>query len=184
MDDGMINYTEYSIEKKSTGSDTVKRLLKTMAWWLLPVGFIIVGLASTATTWVVFLFPIGMIIAIPFSRHTYKASFLEYEYALVAGVMRFAIVNGAMKRKEWFEAKLGDMTTVAPYEGDYKTKADSAKVDITYEAISSFESPDVYFGIYKNEEGKDCIVYFEATNKLLKLAKFYNRNIVIKEVRF
>jgi len=184
MDDGMINYTEYSVDKKSTSKDTVRRLLLTMAWWMLPVMIIIVGLASTATTWVVFLFPIGMIIAIPFSRHTYKSSFIEYEYALVAGVMRFAIVNGAMKRKEWFEAKLGDMTMIAPYEGEYKTKADAMKPDITYEAISSFDSPDVYCGVYRNEDGKDCMVYFEATAKLLKLAKFYNRNIVIKEVRY
>jgi len=184
MDESMTNYAEYRVEKKSTASDIGKRMLIGFAWFMLPMIFIIVGLSSTSLTWMVFLFPIGVIIAVPFGRHNVKATFKEYEYALVAGVMRFDIIDGTMKRKEWFEAKLGDMTIIAPYEGEYKAKADSISAEIRYEAISSFDSPDVYFGAYRNDEGKQCIVFFEATNKLLNLAKFYNRGIVIKQVRF
>jgi hypothetical protein len=184
MDESMTNYAEYRVEKKSTSKDFWKRILIGFAWFMLPMMFIIVGLSSTSLTWAVYFFPIGVIIAVPFGRHNVKATFKEYEYALVAGVMRFDIIDGTMKRKEWFEAKLGDMNMIAPYEGDYKTKADAVTADIRYEAISSFASPDVYFGTYRNEEGKQCIVFFEATNKLLSLAKFYNRGIVIKQVRF
>lgn len=180
----MTNYTEYRVIKRSDSKDIIKRFFLVIAWCMLPMVFIIVGLSSTNLTWMIYLFPIGMIIAIPFGRHTFKATYKEYEYALVAGVMRFDIIDGTMKRKEWFEAKLGDMTMVAPYEGEYKTKADSFNADIRYEAISSFDSPDIYFGTYRTEDGNQCIVFFEATNKLLNLGKFYNRNIVIKQVRF
>lgn len=184
MDTGMANYTEYRVEKHTTSKDVWKRVFLTIAWFMLPMIFIIIGLSSTNLTWMVYLFPIGVIIAIPFGRHTLKMTYKEYEYALVSGVMRFDIIDGTMKRKEWFEAKLGNMTMMAPYEGEYKAKADAVNADIRYEAISSFDSPDIYFGIYNNEEGKQCIVFFEATNKLINLAKFYNRNVVVKQVRF
>lgn len=180
----MTNYTEYRVSKRTESKDIVKRFFLVIGWIILPLLFVIIGISSTSLTWMMYLFPIGVIIAIPFGRHTYKMTFKEYEYALVAGVMRFDIIDGTMKRKEWFEAKLGDMTTVAPYEGDYKAKADAVTADVRYEAISSFDSPDIYFGTYRNAEGKECIIFFEATNKFLGLAKFYNRNIVIKKVTF
>jgi hypothetical protein len=184
MDEGMSNSAEFRVAKKSTGTDSLKRFFIVLVWYMPAILFLVIGLASINFKWVIYLIPVAMVIAIPFSRHNYKRSFIEYEYALVSGTMRFDIVYGSDQRKEWFNAKISDMTLFAPYEGDYKAKADAVQAVNKYEAISSYESPDLYCGVYKNESGEQCVVIFEATNKLLKLASFYNRNAVVKKVRY
>lgn len=184
MDEGMTNYMEYRVAKNTTARDRLKRFIIIFGWSILPLMLIIVGLAVKPLTVLIYMTPVGVMIAIPFGRHQYHMSFIEYEYALVAGVIRMDKIYGSIKRKPWFEAKLSDMTLLAPYEGGYKTKADAFQADIRYEAASSLDSPDVYVGTYRNEEGNQCVLFFEATNKFINLAKFYNRNIVVKQTRF
>lgn len=184
MDEGMTNYTEYKVVKKATGREKLNRFLLVLVWWLIPLVVIVLALSVKALAWMLWLTPVVVMLVIPFGRHTYKMTFIEYEYALVSGAMRFDIINGAAKRHEWFEARLSDMTLLAPYEGQYKEQADKVDAKYRYVAISSYDSPDIYCGVYKNEDGEQCVVIFEATNKFINLAKFYNRNTVIKQVRF
>ena len=44
-------------------------------------------------------------------------------------------------------------------------------------------SPDAYYAILE-KDGKSTAVYFEATNKMLKVLKFYNRNTEVTPVRY
>ena len=182
----MSNYAEHRVKKETTSADIIKRFFLIFAWVIFAVLPVLVGLSSTNLFAIIWLFPVTCMISIPFGRHTVKTTYIEYEYAVVTGVMRFDIVNGAMKRKSWFEAKIGDMSLLAPYEGANQKQADMAmeKAAHVYKAISSMESPDLYVGLYKNEKGEECVVLFEAITKFLKIAKFYNRNTVVKQVRY
>ncbi|MCL2518903.1 MAG: hypothetical protein FWF15_10110 [Oscillospiraceae bacterium] len=186
MEEGMSNYAEYRVKKENTAVDTIKRFFLILAWVIFAILPVLIGLSSTNLTAVIYIFPVTCMVSIPFGRHTFKMTYIEYEYAVVTGVMRFDIVNGAMKRKSWFEAKIGDMSLLAPYEGAALKQAELAmeKAVHVYKAISSMESPDLYVGLYKNEKGEECVVLFEAINKFLKIAKFYNRNTVVKQVRY
>ena len=44
--------------------------------------------------------------------------------------------------------------------------------------MSSLQAPDLYYGIFMLGEDK-CVVYFEATEKALKILKYYNHSTVV-----
>jgi len=187
MEDGMANYAEYRVSKVSKPIDVIMRIGLIFSWILIALAPVLIGLSSTSLTGIIWIFPVTAALAVPFGRHTFRMTYIEYEYAVVSGVMRFDIINGASKRKPWFEVRIGDMTLLAPFQGGYKMQAEQVMEDKNakvYFAVSSLESPDIYVGIYRNEKGEECIVLFEAINKMLKIAKFYNRNTVVEKVRF
>ena len=75
------------------------------------------------------------------------------------------------------------MTLIAPYDGEYKSEADSAEVSRRCYGVSSMSSPDIYFGLY-TDKGKKCAVFFEATEKTLKVIKYYNSEVILSKTRY
>ena len=50
--------------------------------------------------------------------------------------------------------------------------------------ISSPSSDQIYFSIYKKEDGSKGVVFYEGSNKTLQAFKYYNsQNTVVKEMR-
>ena len=70
-----------------------------------------------------------------------------------------------------------EYTMIAPYAKE-REKADSAEIVHRCYCVSSMSSPDVWFGIYTNEAGEKCAVYFEVVGKTLKCLKYYNADAV------
>ena len=57
--------------------------------------------------------------------------------------------------------------------------------EVTYSAVSSVDSPDKYYAAFETPEGKRCVFYFEATEKMLKLCRNYNSaHTVVTKVRY
>lgn len=51
-----------------------------------------------------------------------------------------------------------------------------------YEYCSSLSSPDIYFALFE-QNGAQSVVFFDATEKALKIMKFLNKEaIVMKQV--
>ena len=73
---------------------------------------------------------------------------------------------------------MNQITYVAPYEGEYKAIADKEYAN-RLEIVSTMSAPDVYFLTYKDENGKEGIVFFEACSKSLKAFKYYNSAITV-----
>ena len=63
---------------------------------------------------------------------------------------------------------------------DYKNIWSAA--DATEDYRGDTKSPDSYFAL-SEKDGKNTVVFFEVTNKMLKVMKFYNKATVITEVR-
>ena len=55
-----------------------------------------------------------------------------------------------------------------------KEKAELYGATQSYSALTTPTSPDAYFATFENEKKEKCIVYFEATEKALKICRFYN----------
>lgn len=107
---------------------------------------------------------------------------VAYEYSIVSGEIEFAKIFGDRFRKKWFTAKLSEMEIIAPYDGIYADKADKGNYDRIYKAISSFDAPNIYYGIWQDEDGKKCIVFMEMIPKSLKMARSYNHTTVMTKL--
>lgn len=182
MDQGMTNYAEYRVMKKVEGTYRLKRNLYKTAFAVLPFATIIIGLSIQPI--LLWLTPVFVMIAIMLGRQLYRYFQIDYEYSVLMGQIKVEYVYGNVRRRNMIEARFRDMSVIAPYEGEHKAKADAPDIKKRYEAISSFSSPNVYFGTFTNEEGERSVLFFEATNKILSLARLYNPSVVMKKVTY
>lgn len=168
------NYFEYAVVAANEGKLKLKRVLLVIAYILIPIAFLSLCIATK-------LIPLGFFtaliaVAVPF--FTWRYVQLEYEYQIAKGEMRFSKIYGGKSRREFLKVRIQDMSLIAPYNDEYKAKADAANVK--YYAVSSMSSPDVYFGLFKNEKTKETsVVFFEAIPKFVKISKFYNSSATV-----
>ena len=79
--------------------------------------------------------------------------------------------------RELCRVRVSAMKTVAPYSGEYKAIADAVKESNRIEAVSSMSAADIYFGVF-DRDGAEYAIFFEATEKTLKVLRYYNQNTV------
>ena len=167
------NYFEYSVQAANEGAHRRTKIL-------FIVGYVLFAAVFMTLVFISKLIPLGAFVVVATAvlvHFTWKYVELEYEYIIVRGEMTFAKIYGGRARHEFLNVKLQDMSLIAPYNDRYKAKADAA--DKKYYAVSSMKSPDVYFGAFKGKNSENCTVFFEATSKALKLAKFYNSSATV-----
>ena len=176
------NFAEYTVEKKLEGSYRLKRALLKIALWLpLPL-ICLVFILLSIPIWVI-LIPVYPLIWIKILKPCfYPYVYIEYEYQVVSGEMRFAEILGRCKRRETVTVRISDMSVIAPYRDEYKAKADAPDIEKRYFAVSSMSAPEIYVGIFEND-GVKSAVFFEPTNKVLGLLRFHNRLTVVEKVR-
>lgn len=177
------NYAEYTVEKKAEGSYRLKRVLLKIALWLpLPI-ICIVFILLNIPIWVI-LIPVYPLIWMKILKPCfYPYVYIEYEYQIVSGEMRFAEILGRCKRRETVNIRISEMSLIAPYRDDWKAKADAPDIGKRYYAVSSMSAPEIYVGIFEDDNGVKSAVFFEPTNKALGLLRFHNRLTVVEKVR-
>lgn len=169
------NYFEYCVEAKNEGKLKLKRILLILAYILFPIIFF--SILCMFKLYVLGCFIVLFTAIIWF--FTWRYVQIEYEYQIVKGEMTFSKIYGRKSRREFLKVRLQDMSLIAPYKDEYKTRADAA--ENKYYAVSSMSSPDVYVGIFTDEKTKKTsAVFFEATAKTVKLAKFYNSSVTVE----
>ena len=126
----------------------------------------------------IFFLPFFVFLAAKIGPITAAYGEISYEYSIASGEMEFSKIYGDRFRKKWFEVKLSDMEIIAPYDGMYADKADNGSYGKVYKAISSFDANNIYYGVWDDENGVRCIVFFEMIPKSLKMARSYNRSTV------
>lgn len=182
MDSGN-NYAEFTVEKKCEGAYKMKRIgMKLLLWMpLFLLGLLGQLITRTPVIWVI-LIPVYPLIWLKILKPTfYPYVYIEYEYSIVGGEMRFAEVLGKCKRRELFAVKIGDMKAIAPYEEPYKAAADNPEIKKRYELVSTMKAEELYYAIFEKDE-EPCVVFFQPTNKVLSLLRFHNRLTVVKRV--
>ena len=117
---------------------------------------------------------------------TWKYTKPEYEYSVTSGRVTFSVIHGKRSRKEMLNFAIKDCLQIAPAtEREWIERLEIYDPEITYSALSSINSPDKYYAAFENEEGKRCVFYFEATEKMLKFCRNYNSShTVVTKVRY
>ncbi len=182
-----VHYAEYAVEKKYEGSYGRKRMLAIILYILCPILLLFLMLffiGAGAFIWFVPLCPMFLLIVV---RTTYNRYFkIEYDYRIATGEFVIAEVYNKRARKEIFSAKIAAFEAIAPYRNSYKESCDRISYDRVIEAVSSMSSPDLYYAVIPDPEDNQVktLLYFEATDKMLRLLNLYNRKTVITPVRF
>ena len=102
----------------------------------------------------------------------WKYTSLEYDYLIATGDIAMSVVYGGRSRKDLFKVKISSAELIA--DCNAIPVSDEQKAEKVYNCTSGPDAINVIYMLFKNEEGKKCIAYFEASAKVLKLLKFYN----------
>ena len=105
----------------------------------------------------------------------------ELEYSITSGIMTFSRIYGGMKRKKVLEVTIKDFREIAPRTPESDAELKARGVSKTYMFASHSTAEDQYYATFE-ENGQLCVVYFEATEKTLKLLRYYNPTTVVTKV--
>lgn len=106
---------------------------------------------------------------------------VELEYSLTSGLMTFSRIYGGLKRKKVLDVFVKDMREIAPVTDGTMEHLRAIGVEKDYLFASSSSADDMYYATF-DHEGKLSVVYFEATEKTLKILRFYNPSTVVTRV--
>jgi len=174
MDQGSVNFAEHRVTKKVEGSYKMKRLLFRLGqvvFMLLPI---IVGLSVFQL--LLWLTPVFVLLGLKLGNVLFKRWLdIEYEYAIVAGELRVDTVYGNFRRVPMTSVRFRDMTAIAPVN-DASAKAVIEATDYAhrYEPVSTLNHPNSHYGVYSNEAGEKCVIFFEVNEKMVEQIKRFN----------
>ncbi len=178
-DNAASNFVNYGVKKKTDGQLMVKKL------------FLILGYTLFVAVFAAFCFGIILPIKIPplfafvilftciLVFFTWRYVQVEYEYIILDGEFKMLEIFGSKQMRELCKVRVSAMTIIAPYSGEHKTAADAIPTEKRIMSISSPSASDIYYAVYKNSEGDDCAVFFEATEKTLKVLRYYNSDTIV-----
>lgn len=102
----------------------------------------------------------------------------ELEYSMTSGQMTFSRIYGGMKRKKVLEVTIKDFREIAPRTFESDSAFEEKGVTKIYSFVSHSTAPDQYYALFE-QDGRLCAVYFEATEKTIKLLRYYNPVTVV-----
>lgn len=113
---------------------------------------------------------------------TWKYTSLEYEYSITGGIMTLSRIYGGRLRRRLADITVKDASLIAPFEGDYIAQAERYAPERTVDLTADLQHPSVYIMLYETAEKRRGILYFEATDKALRLLSHHNRATVVKRL--
>lgn len=178
-----FNLYEYTVKQKIEGAWRWKRAAMIALYVLFVIMWFIFG--AVTNFWpLLALIPVTLWMVVFF---TWRYVSLEYEYSILSGDMTVSNIYGGRSRKQLMTVPIKKMTKIAPWHAD-AADDDLARFAPTkeYSAVSSMSSPDVYYALFVDPESDEhCVLWFEATERALKVFRFYNAPAtVITKVRF
>ena len=145
------------------------------------------GLIAIIVAWVIFSFmtyPGFAILALVYLGlvlYFWKIFNCELEYSMTSGQMTFSRIYGGMKRKRILDLTIKDFREVAPRTPESDAALKAKGVSKTYSFSSHSTAEDQYYATFE-QDGQLCVVYFEATEKSLKILRYYNPVTVVTKV--
>lgn len=174
---------EYVVQRKNKGSQKLTPVLLIIGYIIFAVLALAFAVSSKLGAPLVALAPLALALIIFL---TWRYTKIEYEYSITSGILTFSEIYGGKSRKTITEFSLKDCDTIAPLsDPDKRAIAQRYNADISYVALSHKDTENAYFATFENEKGKRCIFFFEATEKALKICRFYNpANTTVTKVSF
>ena len=171
-----FNTFEFVVDERPEGSRKLKKILGRITVIAVPIIIAIILL-------LVKLYPLAVIplAFLGVVLYFWKLFNVEWEYSMTSGVMTFSRINGGMKRKKLVEFTIRDAKEIAPRTPESDAKLAGRGVEKVYMFASHSTAPDQYYALV-DMDGKTCVVYFEATEKTLKILRYYNPATVVTQV--
>lgn len=163
------NYLEYAVDAKPSGKNLFFRILLVVGYVLFAVLFFVLFYAIHIPH-LIALMPFCVIILIAL---TWRYVSCTYEYIIAIGEISFAKIYSNRLRKEILRLHIRDLVRVAPTES-FASRSFASVFDFR----SAPNTPDAYGIVFKDHAERECLVYFEATAKALKLLSMYNPSAV------
>ena len=170
-----FNTFEFVVDEKAEGKRKLTKFLGRM------------GLIAIIVAWVIFSFmtyPGFAILALVYLGlvlYFWKIFNCELEYSMTSGQMTFSRIYGGLKRKKVLDVTIKDFREVAPRTAESDAKLKAGGVGKTYSFSSHSTAIDQYYATFE-QDGELCVVYFEATEKTLKILRYYNPVTVVTKV--
>ena len=165
-----LQHYEFVVSQKLDGKWKLRRVLAVIGYVLFLLCFFILGITSKLLLPLLALAPLFCWMLVFF---TWRYTRPDYEITTVSNSLRFAIVYGNRTRRPQCEIEFRKMHKIAPLDDTGKAEVKRFQPDKTYCAASAMDAPDLYYAIWE-EDKKHYVLYFEATEQLLKICKYYN----------
>lgn len=172
---GSSNYAEYMVDLKKQGSYKTQRILMITLYIVLGLGLAIL-MGALTLPWLIALVPVAIWMLWFF---TWPYVSRSYYYTVDGSYFTVLKVYGGKKEADFVKVRISEAEMIAPKNEEYAAYAHAHADAVIYEAVSSFDASDIYFMTFVNEEGKNAVVFFEATQQLLKAMKYYNSKAVV-----
>ena len=183
----ITNHAELTVEKKREGAYLVKRILMHAFYIGVPV-FLFVVFAIISDVFhgpdlvmlSILFIPIWIFICPKVIKPlTFMYVDIEEKMDVSGGTLTLSRILGKRKEVPYISVKVSDLEAINPYRDEYKKEADEYKADKRIECVSSMKDEDVYYAYYTDEEGKKVIMFFQGTEKALRVLKFLNSKTVV-----
>lgn len=164
---------EYVVSQKMEGKWKLKKLGMLLLYVAFVIAWFIFGFVSKMFP-LLALIPVTLWMLVFFTWRYVK---VEYEYSMESGDMTISNIYGGKSRKKVVEFKIKECSLIAPVS-THDFKARDYEPEKIFKALSSEKAADAYFALFE-QDGKRCIAYFEATEKALKICKYYNSSATV-----
>lgn len=170
---------EYVVSLKNRPKYKIRRALLLAAYILYAAAMLVVGVASGWLAPLLALVPLSAWIIVWL---TWRYGTVEYEYSLTGGVMTLSKIYGGRTRRRLGEITIKSMSAIMPFEGEYIKQAERYAPERTIDLTADLQRPNVYCALYETSEKRRGILYFEATDRALRILKYYNSATVVKSL--
>lgn len=174
---------EYSAERKDDPKLKMRRTLLIFLYVAYALVFVFgILLFAPGFVPVIAVMPLTLLAIVGL---TWRYVQITNEYACVSGTVTFSRIYGGRARSQLAEFKIKDCVCIAPLDEPQRARitSDYAK-DCIIDGLSSPSSPDAYFAEV-SEPDRKYVLLFDATNKMIKICKFYNPYATtVSSVRF
>lgn len=168
---------DYTVTKKAEGKYLLMRIL-------MIIGYVVFGCVFFFGLFLLHLYQFMAFIVLVewiLVYFTWRFVSLEYRYETSSGHIKFFNVYGGKLKREILDLHIKSIKEIAPISELAQQHADKR----TYSFLSSERSSaDVYYALFESSDGEECVVRFEATQKALKVLRFYNPKTVVTETRY
>lgn len=172
------NYAEYTVKRKAEGKFLKAKLLWLAIYAVLIIAYIclLVKLSMYGVLVVIITLPFVPLIFMVLRHLTWnKYVACDNKYEIANAKLTLTEVHGK-KGTVIFSEFVSAFDKIAPVREEYKEYYEGADTVIEFRGTS--KSPDSYF-LTLNKDGKKTVIFIEATNKAVKVMKFYNsKNLV------
>ncbi len=167
---------EYVVQKKNEGGYKTKRILMILGYFVIAIAeFVICYLISIPQLFA--LAPVSLWIIYYFTWPNFS---IEHEYILIDGNIVFSKIYGGRRRKEIFSMRISAFEKIAPFTSANDSELVAFNPSVEYSAFSSDKNPiDAYYATFTKDNGTRCIFFFEATNRAIRILKYYNPSTVM-----